>query len=84
MFKRLSLTVGGLLLLVGILGGIKLLQFQTMFAAAAGMTQPPEPVTTAFVREEAWTPTIESVGSLAAVQGVNVAAELDGKIVHRI
>jgi membrane fusion protein (multidrug efflux system) len=34
------------------------------------------------VREEAWTPTIESVGSLAAVQGVNVAAELDGKIVH--
>jgi membrane fusion protein (multidrug efflux system) len=25
---------------------------------------------------------IESVGSLAAVQGVNVAAELDGKIVH--
>lgn len=82
MFKRLSITVGGLVLLVGVLGGIKLLQFQTMFAAAAAMTLPPEPVTTALVREEAWTPSIESVGSLAAVQGVNVAAELDGKIVH--
>jgi membrane fusion protein (multidrug efflux system) len=34
------------------------------------------------VREEAWTPMIESVGSLAAVQGVGVAAELDGKIVR--
>ena len=82
MFKRLSITVGGLVLLVGVLSGIKLLQFQTMFAAAAAMTLPPEPVTTALVREEAWTPSIESVGSLAAVQGVNVAAELDGKIVH--
>jgi membrane fusion protein (multidrug efflux system) len=82
MFKRLSITVGGLVLLVGVLGGIKLLQFQTMFAAAAAMILPPEPVTTALVREEAWTPSIESVGSLAAVQGVNVAAELDGKIVH--
>lgn len=82
MFKRLTITVGGLVLLVGVLGGIKLLQFQTMFAAAAAATLPPEPVTTALVREEAWTPTIESVGSLAAVQGVNVAAELDGKIVR--
>jgi membrane fusion protein (multidrug efflux system) len=82
MFKRLSITVGGIVLLVGVLAGIKLLQFQTMFAAGAAMTLPPEPVTTAEVREEAWTPMIESVGSLAAVQGVGVAAELDGKIVR--
>ena len=82
MLKRLSLTVGSLVLLVGVLAGIKVLQFQTMFAAAASMTPPPEPVTTAPVRQEAWAPTIETVGSLAAVQGVNVAAELDGKIVR--
>jgi membrane fusion protein (multidrug efflux system) len=82
MFKRLTITIGGLILLVGLLGGIKALQFQTMFAAGAAMTMPPEPVTTAQVREESWPPTIEAVGSLAAVQGVNVAAELDGKIVR--
>jgi membrane fusion protein (multidrug efflux system) len=82
MFKRLSITVGGLILLVGILGGIKALQFQTMIAAGAAMTMPPEPVTTAQAGEEAWAPTIESIGSLTAVQGVNVAAELDGKIVR--
>ncbi len=82
MFKRISITAGGLILLVGLLGGIKLLQFQTMFAAGAAMTLPPEPVTTAAVRAEAWSPAIEAIGSLSAVQGVIVAAELDGKIVH--
>lgn len=82
MLKRLSITVGSLVFLVGLLAGIKVLQFQTMFAASAAMTIPPEPVTTAQVQPEAWAPTIDSVGSLAAVQGVNVAAELDGKIVR--
>jgi len=82
MYKRLSITVSGLILLVGVLVGIKALQFQTMFAAGAAMTMPPEPVTTAAVRAEAWAPTIDSIGSLAAVQGVDVAAELDGKIVR--
>ena len=82
MLKRLSITVSGLILLVGLLGGIKLLQFQTMFAAGAAVSIPPEPVTTATVNAEAWAPTIDAVGSLTAVQGVNVAAELDGKIVH--
>ena len=82
MLKRLSITVGSLVFLVGLLAGIKVLQFQTMFAASAAMTVPPEPVTTAQVQAEAWAPTIDSVGSLAAVQGVNVAAELDGKIVR--
>src|SRR5512135_3692060 len=81
MLKKLSFTIGGLILLIGLLAGIKVLQFQTMFAAGAAMTPPPEPVTTAQVTEESWAPTIDAVGSLAAVQGVTVAAELDGKVV---
>ncbi|HUL52972.1 MAG TPA: efflux RND transporter periplasmic adaptor subunit [Opitutaceae bacterium] len=82
MFKKLAITIIGLVVLVGVLGGIKGLQFQTMFAAGAGMKPPPEPVTTATVTEEAWAPTIDAIGSLTAVQGVTVAAELDGKIVQ--
>jgi len=81
MLKKLFFTAGGLVLLVGVLAGIKVLQFQTMFAAGAAMVPPPEPVTTAAVSEETWAPTIDAVGSLAAVQGVTVAAELDGKVV---
>jgi membrane fusion protein (multidrug efflux system) len=82
MFKKLAITIISLIVLVGVLGGIKGLQFQTMFAAGAGMTPPPEPVTTAVVTKEAWAPTIDAIGSLTAVQGVTVAAELDGKVVH--
>jgi membrane fusion protein (multidrug efflux system) len=82
MFKKLAITIAGLVVLVGLLGGIKGLQFQTMFAAGAGMTPPPEPVTTAVVTAESWAPTIDAIGSLTAVQGVTVAAELDGKVVQ--
>ena len=81
MLKKLTITIGGLIGIIAVLAGIKILQFQTMFAAGAAMTPPPEPVTTAVVHQENWPPTIDAVGSLAAVQGVTVAAELDGKVV---
>jgi len=80
MLKRTLLTAGGLVGIIAALAAIKVLQFQTMFAAGAAMTPPPEPVTTAPVRPESWPPTLDAVGSLAAVQGVTVAAELDGKV----
>jgi membrane fusion protein (multidrug efflux system) len=44
--------------------------------------QPPESVSTAKVMQESWEEALTSVGSLTAVQGVTVAAELDGKIVQ--
>jgi membrane fusion protein, multidrug efflux system len=81
MLKKLTLTLGSLIGVIALLAGIKVLQFQTMFAAGAAMTPPAEPVTTAVVRQENWAPTIDAIGSLAAVQGVTVAAELDGKVV---
>ncbi len=82
MLKKTTITIGSLICLIGLLAGIKILQFQSMFAASAAATLPPEPVTTAVVTQEAWAPTIDAIGSLTAVQGVTVAAELDGKIVH--
>jgi membrane fusion protein (multidrug efflux system) len=82
MLKKLTITISSLIGLIAVLAGIKVLQFQTMFAAGAASVPPPEPVTTAVVTKEAWAPTIDAIGSLTAVQGVTVAAELDGKIVH--
>jgi membrane fusion protein (multidrug efflux system) len=82
MRKKLTITISSLIGLIALLAGIKVLQFQTMFAAGAAMTPPPEPVTTAVATEETWAPTIDAIGSLTAVQGVTVAAELDGKVVH--
>jgi membrane fusion protein, multidrug efflux system len=62
-----------------LLAGIKALQIHTLITIDHAL--PPEAVTTAEVREELWEPTIEAVGSLTAVQGVTVSAEIPGKVV---
>ena len=40
----------------------------------------PEPVTAAVAREDTWAPIISTVGSLTAVQGVTLSAQLDGTV----
>jgi membrane fusion protein, multidrug efflux system len=82
MKKRIIITLVGLAVVIGILGGIKGLQIDRMIAQGSQMGPPPEPVTTAVARTEAWESVLTSVGSLAAVQGVTVTAELAGKIVN--
>jgi membrane fusion protein (multidrug efflux system) len=82
MKKRIIITLVGLAVVIGILGGIKGLQIDRMIAQGSQMVPPPEPVTTAVARTEAWESVLTSVGSLAAVQGVTVTAELAGKIVN--
>jgi len=80
MLKKLSFTAGGILLLVLALAGIKALQIKALIAHGAAMVPPPEPVTTAVAREERWAPVIATVGSLSAVQGVTLSAQLDGTV----
>jgi membrane fusion protein (multidrug efflux system) len=82
MKKRILLTVLVLLALAGILAGIKALQINRMIDAGAQFTPPPETVTTTEVRSETWEALLTAVGSLTAVQGVTVAAEIPGKIVQ--
>jgi membrane fusion protein (multidrug efflux system) len=71
-------TLGGLIVVVGALVIIKLSQFVAMGAMA--YAQPPDTVTTATVTGATWQPILTSVGSLAAVQGVTVTAQLDGNL----
>ena len=82
MKKRIILTLAGLAVVIGILGGIKGLQIDRMIAQGSQVVPLPEPVTTAVARTEAWESVLTSVGSLAAVQGVTVTTELAGKIVN--
>ena len=79
MIKRI-ITIVGLLVVVGILGGIKGLQIERMIAQGKQFSPPPEPVTTAVARKETWESLLTTVGSLEAVQGVIVTAELSGKV----
>jgi membrane fusion protein, multidrug efflux system len=80
MKKPIIFTIIGLVLLVGILGGIKALQIGTMIAQGKQSVPPPETVTSATVTRDSWESLVTAVGSLDAVQGVTVTAEVTGKV----
>ncbi len=82
MTKRIVFTILGVLVLIGILGGIKGLQINRMIAIGSQSSPPPETVTTAVVQTESWEALVTSVGSLEAVQGVMLTAELPGKVMR--
>ncbi|MGF1757079.1 efflux RND transporter periplasmic adaptor subunit [Photobacterium sagamiensis] len=82
MAKRVILTIVGLIMVVGVIAGIKALQIRRMIDTDAEFVPPPETVTTAEVHAEFWESLLTAVGSLEAVQGVTVAAELPGKVVQ--
>jgi len=82
MIKKIIFTIIGLLIMIGLLGGIKGLQIDRMIAQGSQSVPPPETVTTTVVRPDSWESRLTAVGSLAAVQGVMVTAELSGKIVR--
>jgi membrane fusion protein (multidrug efflux system) len=74
MFVMLTLTV----LCVGELGFVKFKQIQTAIAQGAAFQPPPEAVTTVVAAQELWPSTINAIGTLAAVRGVTVSADLPG------
>lgn len=80
MAKKFILTVLGLIVVVGGLVGVKVLQFKTMFAASAHAAAPPESVATSPVSETQLNPKLDAVGSVVAVQGVTLNAEITGTI----
>jgi membrane fusion protein (multidrug efflux system) len=80
MKKKILIAVIGLAVLTGIIAGIKGLQIFKMMSQTRQI--PAETVTAAVVQQQTWEATISSVGSLVAVQGVVVAAEMTGKVVQ--
>ena len=82
MKKSIILTILGLLIIVGVLAGIKTLQIRAMIAQGEQFSPPPEIVTAAPVTSDSWETLLTSVGSLDAVQGVTVTAEITGKVVE--
>lgn len=80
MFKKLAITLIGLAVLIGLPAAIKMQQFAAM--GAVSMEMPPETVTADTARVTRWPNSVAATGSLVAVQGVTVAAELGGKIVE--
>jgi membrane fusion protein, multidrug efflux system len=72
----LGVAIGGLVILVVVLVGIKAMQIAKMMSSP--MVMPATTVASAQVKEEDWAPVLSAVGSVSAVQGAIVATELGG------
>ncbi|HYG69016.1 MAG TPA: efflux RND transporter periplasmic adaptor subunit [Anaeromyxobacteraceae bacterium] len=73
-------VIGGLVLLVLLLGGIKAGQIVTMVRAGESFAIPPEAVTSAKAEAVQWERTRSAVASLVARQAVTLTSELGGAI----
>jgi membrane fusion protein (multidrug efflux system) len=62
------------------LGFVKFQQIQTAIAQGASFQPPPEAVTTIVAAQAEWPNTLKAIGSVAAVQGVIVSADLAGTV----
>jgi len=66
--------------LVAALGVAKTLQIRAAIAQAASFQMPPEAVTTVKARLEPWPATLDAIGTVQAVRGVTVSADLPGVV----
>lgn len=78
--KAFLFSIAAVALVVGLLAGTKVLQIGTLIKQGKATVLPPEVVTTFQAQPQTWESLITAVGSLEAVQGVTVAAEVAGKI----
>jgi membrane fusion protein, multidrug efflux system len=80
MAKRMALTLVVTIAIVAALGFVKFKQVQTAIGQAAAFQPPPEAVTTITAAEEEWPATLSAIGTVAAVQGVTISADLPGTV----
>ena len=80
MAKRMVITLGIAIGLIATLGFVKFKQIQTAIAQGAAFQPPPEAVTTITAAEEQWPSTLNAIGTIVAVQGVAVSADLPGTV----
>jgi len=65
---------------LALIGGFKFFQIKAAIAAGSSYQPPPEAVTTVVARQEDWNTTLNAIGSVVAVNGVTVAADLPGLV----
>jgi len=80
MMKRMLLMLAAMTVIIAGLGFVKFQQIQTAIAEGASFQPPPEAVTTIVAQQTEWPETLQAIGSVAAVQGVIVSADLAGTV----
>jgi len=80
MAKRMFLMLAVLAAVIGGLGFVKFRQIQAAVAQGANFQPPPTAVTTVVAKEESWPSTLGIIGTVAAIQGVTISADLPGTV----
>jgi membrane fusion protein, multidrug efflux system len=80
MVKRMIVMLTVTFAIVAGLGFVKVKQVQNMIAQGAAYQPPPESVTTIVAAKEPWPSTLTAIGTVAAVRGVTVSADLPGVV----
>jgi membrane fusion protein (multidrug efflux system) len=83
MAKRMILMLGVTVVLLGGLGFMKFKQVEAAMQAGASFQPPPEAVTSIVAQRDQWAATMGVIGTMEAVHGVTVSADLPG-VVERI
>jgi membrane fusion protein (multidrug efflux system) len=78
MSKRMIVMLAAMTALTAGLGTVKFRQVQAGAAMAASFQPPPEAVTTVIARQEQWPSALNAIGTVEAVQGVTLSADLPG------
>jgi membrane fusion protein (multidrug efflux system) len=65
---------------IAIIGFVKYSQIRKAMAAQGSFQMPPEAVTTTVTKQEEWSTTLTAIGTVNAVNGVTVSADLPGII----
>lgn len=80
MAKRMFLTLAVLAAILGGLGFVKFRQVQAAIAQGTSYQPPPTAVTTVIAKREIWPSTMSVIGTVAAIQGVTIGADLPGTV----
>jgi membrane fusion protein (multidrug efflux system) len=80
MSRRTWLTLMALVGVTFALGAVKVRKIQAAIAQASSFQPPPEAVTTILAREEPWPTALSAIGTVRAVRGVTLSADLPGVV----
>jgi len=78
MRKRMIITLAALVAVIAGIGTVKFFQIKAAMAQGASWQPPPEAVTTVVAHGEHWSSSLSAIGSVVAVHGVTVSADLPG------
>jgi membrane fusion protein (multidrug efflux system) len=80
MRKRMIITLVTLFTFIFVIGMVKFFQIKAAIAQGAAWQPPPEAVTTVVTHVQHWSSSLSAIGSVVAVHGVTVSADLPGMV----